>query len=59
LIKYYSNVLDSNLDPNDFLPAVPQQSNQGSPAKPSAQVGQHQVGQQMGGLGHPVPVHAS
>ena len=59
LIKYYSNVLDSNLDPNDFLPAVPQQSNQGSPAKPSAQVGQQQVGQQMGGLGHPVPVHAS
>lgn len=59
LIQMYCKILDANLEPADFAPTTPPQQGpqavQGKGAKPPMQ---HpgQVGQQTGGLGHPVGV---
>ena len=60
LIQYYAKIMDSNLDPKDFAPTTPPQPAVGQPTphpKAKSDNGhQGMVGQQQGGIGHPVPV---
>lgn len=56
IIQYLAKIMDANIDPVDFAPALPPQAgSQTGPQKPQSKQSD-QVGQHSGGMNHPVPV---